>query len=226
MSAATRATTLLRHGRITLALHQLRAAGNSGGHPLLLLHGLGESSPEAVPLDIAGWNGAIYALDFSGHGESSLPVAGGYSAEVLMGDVDIALASIGAATVFGRGLGGYVTLLIAGARPALVHGAIVGDGPGLSGGGTSSHSVHLDFTRRDLSLGPTPDPYALLELSTDIRPVDYVASFVQAAMQGSAVTPAVAVIANGRPSWLVGALEQYGAETMSLTDALAVYAAT
>lgn len=211
---------------MTLALHQLRPSGNSGGHPLLLLHGLGETSFEAVPLDLAGWTGAIYALDFSGHGKSSVPAAGGYTAEVLMGDVDSALASIGPATLFGRGLGGYVALLIAGARPALVHGAIIDDGPGLSGGGTSSHSVHLDFTRRDLSFGPTPDPYALLELSTDIRPVDYVASFVQAAVQGSAVTPAVAVIANGRPSWLVGALEQYGAESMSLTDALAVFAAT
>ena len=36
----------LRHGRVTLALHELRAGE---GRALLLLHGLGERSPEALP---------------------------------------------------------------------------------------------------------------------------------------------------------------------------------
>ncbi|MBV9256202.1 MAG: alpha/beta hydrolase, partial [Actinobacteria bacterium] len=37
------ATTMLRHGKVDLALHDLRAGT---GRPLLLLHGLGERSPE------------------------------------------------------------------------------------------------------------------------------------------------------------------------------------
>jgi pimeloyl-ACP methyl ester carboxylesterase len=40
-----------------------------------------------------------------------------------MADVDIALRHLGEATVLGRGLGGYVAFLIAGARPTLVRGA-------------------------------------------------------------------------------------------------------
>ena len=69
----------------------------------------------------------------------------------------------------------------------------------------------------------TPDPYALLELSTDVRPTDYAVSFVQAAVQGSTANPAVAVVASARPLWLVSVLEQYGAEAMTLPEALASY---
>ena len=52
-----------------------------------------------------------------------------------MGDVDAALAHLGPSTVLGRGLGAYIALLIAGARPDLVRGAVLADGPGLVGGG-------------------------------------------------------------------------------------------
>ena len=88
------------------------------GRPLLLLHGLGERSPAAR----AGrarepGRARCYALDFTGHGESTVPRGGGYTAEMLMGDADAALAHLGEATVVGRGLGAYVALLCAGARP-------------------------------------------------------------------------------------------------------------
>ncbi|MBV9933642.1 MAG: alpha/beta hydrolase, partial [Actinobacteria bacterium] len=45
---------MLRHGKVDLALHELRAGT---GRPLLLLHGLGERSPEKVPADVEAWNG-------------------------------------------------------------------------------------------------------------------------------------------------------------------------
>jgi pimeloyl-ACP methyl ester carboxylesterase len=217
-------TTTLQHGRISLALHHLKESEH--GWPLLVLHGLGERSPEAVGLDIAGWNGSIYALDFTGHGDSQSPVGGGYSAEILMADVDTALANLGPCTVLGRGLGGYIALLIAGARPALVRGAIIDDGLGLMGGGGSPGSIHLDLPNRLTAIEktPNPDPYALLEMSSDIRPADYASSFAFAASQGTENRVSVAVVAKVRPTWLSGIVEQFGVEEMPLTDALAVFA--
>lgn len=213
--------TYLQHGRVRLALHTLRES--TGGWPLLLLHGLGERSPEGVPLDIAGWNGAIYALDFTGHGASDLPIGGGYSAEVLMADVDTALSHLGPCTVLGRGLGGYIALLIAGARPTLVRGAIIDDGIGIMGGGSSPGSIHLDVANRLVADDNSPDPYALLEMSSDIRPADYAATYAFAASQSTPNRVAIAVVTRSRPAWLASLLDQYGIEAMPLTDALAVF---
>ena len=63
MSTTTR---MLTNGRLRLALHTLR---DCDGAALLLLHGLGESSPHRVPDELAAWSGPIHALDFCGHGE-------------------------------------------------------------------------------------------------------------------------------------------------------------
>ncbi|MBI4932334.1 MAG: hypothetical protein HY828_00550 [Actinobacteria bacterium] len=95
-------TEFLTHYRVQLALHHLR---DGAGRTLLLLHGLGEQSPTAVPDWAASWPGPVVALDFTGHGASTVPAGGGYSAEILLGDADIALAHLGEATVVGRGLG-------------------------------------------------------------------------------------------------------------------------
>ena len=65
-----------------------------------------------------------------------------------MADADAALAHLGPATVYGRGLGAYVALLIAGARPDLVRGAVLDDGPGLVGGGSrADHAVRAAASR-------------------------------------------------------------------------------
>ena len=142
-------TVTLAHNKVRLALHHLRDGADGGGvRPLLHVHGLGERSPDVVPEVLASWPGQVWALDLTGHGDSSIPAGGGYSCEVLMGDADSAVAHLGPVTVYGRGLGGYVALLIAGARPELVRGAVIDDGPGLTGGGVepgtpfvpSSHS--------------------------------------------------------------------------------------
>ena len=98
---------------------------------LLLLHGLGESSPVgAARTWAAHWPGPVAALDFTGHGHSTVPAGGGYTAEILLADADVALAELGAATLVGRGLGAYVALMLAGARPQQVRGAVLCDGPG------------------------------------------------------------------------------------------------
>jgi len=62
---------MLVHNRVHLALHHLRPASPAGGRPLLLLHGLGEASPDDVPAWAAAWPGPVHALDFTGHGASN-----------------------------------------------------------------------------------------------------------------------------------------------------------
>lgn len=213
-------TITLVHSKVELALHTLRDAR---GPALLLLHGLGERSAQKLPDEFADWPGAVHALDFCGHGASSLPRGGGYTAEVLMADADAALSQLGAATVCGRGLGAYVTLLLAGGRPESVHGAILCDGPGLAGGGSrpGTPSIVLPVARPANS---TPDPFALIELARDLRPPDYATAFVRQANQLSAQDRPISVVARERPDWLVGVIDEPGVESCSLAEALDHYA--
>lgn len=191
------ATVVLRHNKVELALHRLR---DGEGRPLLHLHGLGERSPDRVPEHLEPWPGPVWALDFTGHGESTVPTGGGYYCELLMADVDAALAHLGPSTVYGRGLGAYVALLVAGARPDLVRGAILDDGPGLHGGGPEPSGVFVLPTPLPVT-GP-PDPYALLELGRDVRPPDYAATYARQAATLSGLDTAVVVVAVARPPWL------------------------
>jgi pimeloyl-ACP methyl ester carboxylesterase len=210
----------LHHNTVTLALHHL--AGDAGaGRPLLLLHGLGERSPEAVPDWAATWRGPVHALDFTGHGLSGVPKGGGYSAEVLMADVDVALGELGPCAVVGRGLGAYIALLIAGARPQLVQGAVLCDGPGLFGGGVGPTSATV-LTVDDED-GHTPDPWALAELSRDVRPPDYATSFARAALQLSGLAWPFAVCARWRPPWLEAVAAEPGVLDVSLDEAVVFY---
>ena len=213
-------TTTLRHNRVDLALDHLR---DGDGTPLLLLHGLGERAPAAVPSWAAAWTGPVHALDFTGHGGSTVPSGGGYTAEVLMGDADAALAHLGPCTVVGRGLGAYVALLIAGGRPELVRGAVLADGPGIFGGGVGPVSPQVVVAPDG---APTPpDPYALLELSKDVRPPDYAVAFARAAAAGSTVDPPLAVAAVARPEWLTAVVDSLLLEPTRIEDALRMYGA-
>lgn len=208
----------LRHGRIELELHRLR---DGGGRALLLLHGLGERSPQTVPDELASWPGPVAALDFTGHGGSSVPAGGGYHPEMLLGDADVALAELGEATLAGRGLGGYVAVLAAGGRPQQVRGALVLDGPGLSGGGARPATSHIGVP--DPAAVAPPDPFALLELSNDVRPPDYVSLFARRASERSGLELPIAVCAGERPVWLETLLQQPGVAESGVSEALALY---
>ncbi len=214
---------LLAHAKARLALHELRSAR---GPTLLLLHELGAASPTALPEELAAWPGAVAALDFTGHGASTVPRGGGYTSEVLMGDADAALAALGSATLLGRGLGAYVALLLAGARPREVRGAILVDGAGLAGGGERPRDARLAVLDpgADVRAGRAPDPFAELELGREIRPPDYAAVFARQARAGSGLATPVSVCARERPPWLAAALEVDGVATASLPDALRAYA--
>ena len=209
----------LRHNRIELALHRLRTGE---GRPLLMLHGLGERSPERAPSFLVRWPGPIHALDFTGHGESTVPASGGYTAEVLMADADVALDHLGGATVYGRGLGAYVALMLAGARPTMVHGAVLDDGPGLAGGGPSPGSPLLARISSDVPR--PPDPYALAEMSSDVRPPDYAATFVRQAVHFGTLEPCIAVSARVRPPWLSTVVGEFGVVEESVAEALTRFA--
>jgi pimeloyl-ACP methyl ester carboxylesterase len=198
---------MLRHNRVTLALHHLRAGE---GRALLLLHGLGESAPAELPAWVDGWRGPVAALDFTGHGRSTIPVGGGYTAEVLLADADTALAELGQA------------LQLAGSRPADVIGAILADGPGLAGGATFATSQ--SFFVLPPTDGP-PDPYALAEMSRDLRPPDYTAAFVRLALAGSPLDEPISVAAVFRPPWLEAVAAEPGVSVTTIPEALARYAA-
>lgn len=219
--------TMLRHGKVDLALHHLRDATAGGGRPLLILHGLGEAAPRTTPRWADTWPGPVAALDFTGHGASTIPRGGGYTAELLLGDADAALSALTegdasrSITVVGRGLGAYVALQIAGARAAQVHGAILVDGPGLAGGPTGPTSQSFFSLPTG---GGAPDPYALVELGRDLRPPDYATLFVRLALAGSELEEPIAVASVFRPEWLDAVAREHGVMQATLAEALTTYA--
>ena len=213
---------LIQHNKVRLALHELRSGA---GRPLLHLHGLAERTPAAVPPHLAGWIGPVWGLDLSGHGASAVAVGAGYFCEALMGDVDLAIAHLGAVTIYGRGLGAYVGLLTAGGRAEQVRGAILADGPGLAGGGPSPSSPSVPTAVGAPPPGGTPDPWALYELTRDVRPPDYAATFARQASTRSGLDVAIAVVGVNRPPWLEGVVAEPGVVECPLPEALALFAA-
>jgi pimeloyl-ACP methyl ester carboxylesterase len=212
--------TWLQHHRIRLALHRL-APGRDDVRPLLLLHGLGESTPDVVPSHVR-WPGPVLGLDFTGHGRSTVPTGGGYTAEILVADVDTALEHVGPVTVVGRGLGAYIGMLAAAARPETVRGVALVDGPGLAGGGTEPGSPSIVAPPAG-ALAP-PDPFALVELARDPRPPSYAQTFVRFLLEESDLDEPIVVDTSVRPPWIRAVLEEPGVVGLPLAVALERYA--
>ena len=120
-----------------------------------------------------------------------------------MADADVALAELGPATVVGRGLGAYVALLIAGARPTLVRGR--GARTTVRASPAAGRTPARPSSSSDLVVDrAAPDPWALVELARDVRPPDYATSFARQATQlsgldvaGRRVRPVPAAVARG-----------------------------
>jgi pimeloyl-ACP methyl ester carboxylesterase len=222
LPAETGSVQMLNHARLRIALHCLRSGT---GQALLLLHGLGERTVGSVPVWANHWTGPIYGLDFTGHGLSDRPRGGGYNCELLMADVDTALAVTGAATIVGRGLGGYVGLLIAGARPKVVRGLVIADGVGLAGGGVRPGAQTIGAPNLPpVPDSSAPDPFLFLELTSDIRPTDYAVNFLRACVAGSDLALPISVAAAFRPPWLQAVCEHPSVNVISIPEALAAYA--
>jgi hypothetical protein len=73
-----------------------------------------------------------------------------------------------------------------------------------------------------LPAGP-PDPFALVELTRDVRPPDYALSWVHQAVEGSELDTPLAVAARVRPPWLAAVADAPGVADLPLDDALALY---
>ena len=215
---------VLVHNRVQLALHELRGPGEAvhGARPLLLLHGLGESSPRSVPDFAATWPGPVHALDFTGHGASTRPTGGGYGAEILLADADAAVARGDEVTVVGRGLGAYIALMLIGSRPSRVRGAVLCDGPGLAGGAIAPTSESFFVLPRGTDT--RPDPYVLFELSRDLRPPEYATTFARLALEGCELDEPIAVAAVVRPPWLDAVVSEVGVVTATADEALRTFA--
>lgn len=179
----------LKHGRVSLRLHELSAARASGQSPLLLLHELG-SSAAAWSDEWRSWQGPVYALDFSGHGESDHAIGRSYYPEFFVMDADLALEAIGdEAHLAGAGIGAYVAMLLAGSRPDRIPAALLLPGRGLASGGeapdfdrgqsgVSSWQARLDAAAREFP--NATDPF-VATCEGDLRPLDYVSDFAKGA---------------------------------------------
>lgn len=190
----------LRNGRTALHLHCHKRAD---GPNLLLLHELYGNAHDWAEA-AAGWDGSVFALDFSGHGRSGWRDGGIYSPEVLAADADAALGELGDTFVAGAGVGAYAALLLAGGRPGSVRAALLLPGEGLAGGGAEPQ-VHPDreaFARlieaHRSSADPSSashDPRVVLS-GSDMRPPDYARVFAERAK-------ALLLAEDGtpRPSW-------------------------
>ena len=108
-----------------------------------------------------------------------------------------------------------------GPREVLVRGAILDDGAGLIGGGSSPSSAIAE--PGPSSVDATPDPYALRELSRDIRPPDYATSFARLATTLSGLDVALAVVGSLRPAWLEAVTGEPGVQVMTRAQALALF---
>jgi pimeloyl-ACP methyl ester carboxylesterase len=202
----------LKHGHIHLELHELRGGE---GTPLLLLHALrGSCADWHSPPQ---WRGPVHALDFCGHGHSDWIAGGGYYPEMLAADADTALAHLGSAAVAGAGLGAYVALMLAGARPAQVPAVVLLPGAGLEGAGSfpDYEAPFPDVIEIATRPAARSDPFVEL-LEHFVRPEDYAGELATAANR-------ILLVENGgrRPPWWLAVRTRANAE--ALGDAAAAF---
>jgi pimeloyl-ACP methyl ester carboxylesterase len=179
----------LIHGRNEIELHELRTGE---GLPLLLLHELGGGACQWQPAVFEAWPGPVYALDFAGHGSSDPLKGGGYYPEYFLADADLSLSAVctaGECAVVGAGIGGYVAMLLSGARRERIPAALLLPGRGLAGGGLLPDWENRPYTSLeewDAHIAqcagrylPGTDPL-VANCEFDIRSEPYVADFAAA----------------------------------------------
>ena len=199
----SRGTVTVRHNRIELALHRLRD-GDGGDRPLLYLHGLGEHARRppcpstSAGLARAGLGARLHRARRLEpcRSAAATPASCSWPTSTPPWPTSARPRSTGG------GSGGYVALLTAGARPDLVRGAILDDGPGLKRRGPEPTTPSFVLTEPLVQTPGPPDPYALLELSHDVRPADYATTYARLAATLSGLDVALAVSRRcGRRGW-------------------------
>jgi pimeloyl-ACP methyl ester carboxylesterase len=107
------------------------AMGPSGGPPVMLLHGGGQTRGSwrdtSAVLSELGYR--IYALDARGHGESDRSPDGEYTPDTFTSDLRAIISQIdGSPVLIGASLGGIISLLVAGeGGPAVAKGVVLVD---------------------------------------------------------------------------------------------------
>jgi hypothetical protein len=104
----------------------------------------------------------------------------------------------------------------------VVPGAVRADGSGIAGGGPQPPAPYVLVP--PVGDGTTPDPYALLELSRDVRPPDYALDFVRFAIEGSPLESPIVVSARNRPDWVAAVAAEIDVLDLPLTEAIALFA--
>lgn len=208
----------LVHGRVEVALHALR---EGTGPRLLFLHELGGRAQDLDRPHLEAWPGSIWGLDFTGHGDSDRPPGGGYTPEALLGDADVAVSVLEEVTLLGAGIGAWVALLLAGSRPRQIRGAILTAGRGLTGGGADPSATPV-LAAPEPSRNST-DPFAELELSTDVRPIGYAGMFARQAHHLGEVSPPLSLAPDARAPWLDALHDHPAVVVRTVEAALAHY---
>jgi len=103
-----------------------------------------------------------------------------------------------------------------------VRGAMLLDGPGIDGR-SSGPGSSIPSAVDELAFAP-PDPFAMAELSRDIRSSDYAAIWVRMALLSATVPSPIAVCAVNRPDWLAAVVDEPGVLDVGVDEALALYA--
>jgi pimeloyl-ACP methyl ester carboxylesterase len=162
--------------------------GNPRGHPVILLHGYGDSWYSFSPvLPLIDQKYHVYALDLRGHGESDRP-PGGYTMRDLGADVvafmdDRRLARV---TVVGHSMGSFVAQQLALSAPERIARLV------LIGSGTTPRQI-LGMAELDRTVQSLRDPVPLefvreFQASTVYQPVD--GAFMDRVVAESAKLPA------------------------------------
>ena len=99
-----------------------------------------------------------------------------------------------------------------------MRGAVLADGPGLAGGGPAPGSPSLTRTTSHAKARRTRS--RLSELTRDVRPPDYAATYVRQALQFSGLDVPVVVSAIVRPPWLAAVADESGVASRPIADAL------
>ena len=166
---------------------------------------------------------AIYALDFTGHGDSTSPKGGGYTPELLMGDVDAAINHIGDVRRSSDAASARTSRCSRRPRATTRCAArSCATGPACRVG--ARPPGRRPSSRVDPSAPVPPDPFALAELSKDVRPPDYAVDFVRLVLAHTQTPNPIAVCAKARPEWLTAVLDELGAAPVTIAEALRLFA--
>ena len=189
-------TTILTHNRVQLALHTLRArrrrAAAAAARPRRAVPGGGPAVGRGVARA-----GARARLHRPRRVRRFPPVVATPPRSCSPTPTSPS-PQLGEVTVVGRGLGAYIALMLAGARPTVVRGAVLCDGPGLWGGASPGRPRRACIV---LEAGRTSArPVRAVRAVPRPAPRDYATLFARLAVEHSGLDEPITVAAHRPPA--------------------------